>query len=665
MQKILWKQCRVAGVCVALLVSALPARAGLFDDLLEKGAELVKGVGSVLNQGPSEETLLAQTPEQQDQSFMALQEEKEFDKLVKLATALHAKGSAVGTHFLGRAYLDGKGIAQDKDKGYSMIKQAAQMGDMRAQTTLAVLFFQGKKDVMPDSALGMQYLTASAEKYDGSAELLAQVYAEGKNGIPKDRAKALDVYKNHKWTNSTRWQAKIKQLEAQLQAIPTVPDFLAQTPQQQDTSLANLLAQNDYAIVMELASAAADTGSPTGKLYQAMAYLSGNGAVVNKPKGLALLTQAADAGAARAQLQLGRLLITDQDTSVRNVPVGMAYLGRCVLEFGEAAMLLAAIHEKGEHGQPVDKAKALSVYQLVREPQYASQAKTRIAALEYELKPVPTVDDLLAMPTDKQYKELSELRSKKKYAEVLSLAQALHEKGAFPGTFFVGSAHWFGRGTVVNEPLGAEYLAKAADGGIHAAEMNAGRGFLFGKWGFALDEARGLKYLQACYKYFNDCAYDIARAHENGMGGLPKDKAKALAIYRNYGWASDFENNAIIAKKIKELDPKPPHEDVFIKVMEAAKSVGVRVSNVGTSGNGYFGSGVLMVNGSIKVEFETGLEIYDGMKPKLWMTFASSDRRVHDPLRKRMIAALRGQFGSFDSTFDRNSTVFNPDWVNL
>ena len=91
----------------------------------------------------------------------------------------------------------------------------------------------------------------------------------------------------------------------------------------------------------------------------------------------------------------------------------------------------------------------------------------------------------------------------------------------------------------------------------------------------------------------------------------------------------------------------------------------MRVSNVGTSGNGYFGSGVLMVNGSIKVEFETGLEIYDGMKPKLWMTFASSDRRVHDPLRKRMIAALRGQFGSFDSTFDRNSTVFNPDWVNL
>jgi hypothetical protein len=53
------------------------------------------------------------------------------------------------------------------------------------------------------------------------------------------------------------------------------------------------------------------------------------------------------------------------------------------------------------------------------------------------------------------------------------------------------------------------------------------------------------------------------------------------------------------------------------------------------------------------------------MKPKLWMTFASSDRRVHDPLRKRMIAALRSQFGSFDSTFDRNSTVFNPDWVNL
>jgi len=655
------KRWRGAAVSVVLATSVLPAHAGFFDDLVNKGAELVKGVGKALNTGPSEETVLAQTPEQQDQTLNKLYEAKDYEIVVRLANALHAKNSAVGTYFVGVCTLLGEGVAQDKDKGLDLIKQAAQAGDIRAKSVLGTLF-ASDKDVKLEPAVAMQYLVAGAEKFDEAAELLASLYEDGLRGIPKDRAKALAVYKNHKWADPNRWQDKIKKLEAQLLAIPSVNVFLAQSPQQQETTLQSLQTTNDYINLLELANALAPSGSPVAQYYLGQAYVFGQGVAEDKPKGMSLLLQSADAGFKRAQMHVGILLTSTKDTSLKNVAKGIPYLEASAKEFWESAYGLAQLYEKGDAALAQDKTKALAYYKSINAPSMQGELKPKIAALEYELKPVPTLAELLAMQAEQQRAALSELMDKKKYTELMPLALALDEKGIPWGSFFVGSLHFHGRGVVQNEKLGAEYWKKGADAGIHAAESNAGRGFLFGQWGFARDEALGVKYLQGCFDFFNDCAYELARAHQNGWGGLPKNKDKALAIFKNHKWDANYSQKSEIAKKIKELDPTAGAQDVFVKVMEAAKSIGVRVSDVRTEGNSYHGSGNMTINGSIKVGFSTELMIFDDMKPKLFMYFTSDDRRVHDPLRKRMVSALENKFGNLRSTFDGNSTMFVQDW---
>ena len=653
---------KLATVGLLFSLSVLPAHAGFLDDLVNKGTELVKGVGKALNRGPSEETVLAQTPEQQDQTLIGLYEAKDFDNVVRLANALHSKGLVVGTYFLGLCTYMGEGLALDKAKGIELIKQAAQAGDVRAQSTLGNLFANGVKDAQLDSAQNMHYLQAGAEKFDWSAGLLAEVYEKGLQGIPKDRAKALAIYKEHKWADATRWQSKISQLEAQLKAIPTEAVFLAQTPQQQDKTLFDLQASSDHTDVVKLANALLPSGSPVAKYYLALAYLKGEGLAQDKIQGQTLVLEAADAGFKRAQMFAGAGLVYTKDEKLLDVPRGLKLLEASLPEFPESAIMLAEINAKGEFGQPVNLPRALALYKTVQDPKYLAKIKPVIALLEEELKPLPTVAELLAMSSEQQDQTLSALQVKKKYADVMRLATALDEKGSAVGAFYVGLLHSNGRGVEQNEKLGAQYWLKAAAAGMHAAESNAGRGLLFAQWGFERDEALGVKYLQACYDYFNDCAYELARAHQNGWGGLPKNKDKALSIFKNYKWNANYSMKPEIAKKIKELDPTAGSEEVFVKVMEAAKSIGVRVSDARAEGYKYLGQGNMTINGSIKVGFSCELMIFEGMKPKLFMYFTSDDRRVHDPLRKRMVAALESKFGNLRSAFDGNSTMFVQDW---
>lgn len=658
--------CRAAAASLLLTTSVLPAHAGFFDDLVSKGAELVKGVGKALNTGPSEESVLAQTPNEQDQTLIKLYDAKEYNDVVRLAKALHAKGSAVGTNFMGLCMTLGQGVAADKVKGLDFIKQAAQAGDVRAQSFLGALFAAGR-DIPIDGALAMQYLIAGAEKFDEAAELLAMVYEEGSQGITKDRGKALAIYKEHPWADSSRWQSKISQIEARLKAIPTESIFLAQTPQQQDAILLDLQASGDHTEAVKLANALLPSGSSIAKYYLAMAYLKGEGLAQDKIQGQTLVFEAADAGFKRAQMFAGAGLVYTKDEKLRDVPRGLKLLEASLPDFPESAIMLGEIYAQGDFGQPVDLPKALALYKSVQDPQYATKIKPAIAALEYELKPVPTVAELLAMQAEQQRAALNELSKKKKYAELMSLALALDEKGMPWGSFFVGSLHFNGHSVVKNEKLGAEYWKRAADAGIHPAEYNAGSGFLFGQWGFARDEALGVKYLQSCFDFFDDCAYELARAHQNGWGGLPKSKDKALAIFRNHKWDADYSKKSEIAKKIKELDPTEGSQELFVNYMEALKSVGLRVTDVRTQGNSYHGDGTFLVNGEILLKFESELRVSteEGVRPRL-ITSLESTRGSHNhalkPMAERIRIALERKFGNLRNVFHSDSTIIRQNW---
>ncbi|TXT37107.1 MAG: hypothetical protein FD135_3836 [Comamonadaceae bacterium] len=655
---------KLAGVGLLLTACVLPAQAGFFDDILKKGAELVKSAEQSLGlQDAATTEFLAKRPEEQDAELEGLRLANKYDELFKKANALHGKGSTVGTYFVSAAYLQGWGVEKDHVKGFDLLKQAAASGNIRAQGVLGGLASMGNKAFPLDGELAKSYLVAGAQKYDEVAEILANLYETGSANIPKNLAKALEVYKTHPWANAGKWSAKITTLEAVLAPIPSAEEFLAQTPQQQDKTLLDLQARGDHTDVVKLANALLPSGSPIAKYYLALAYLKGEGLAQDKIQGQALVLEAADAGFKRAQMFAGAGLVYTKDEKLLDVPRGLKLLEASLPDFPESAIMLAEIHAKGDFGQPVNLPKALALYKTVQDPQYLAKIKPVIAALEDELKPLPTVAEMLAMTSEQQDQTLSALQVKKKYADVMRLATALDEKGSAVGAFYVGSMHSNGRGVEQNEKLGAQYWLKAAAAGMHAAESNAGRGLLFAQWGFERDEALGVKYLQACYDYFNDCAYELARAHQNGWGGLPKNKDKALSIFKNYRWNANYSMKPEIAKKIKELDPLAGSQDVFVKVMEAAKGIGVRVTDVRTEGNSYFGSGTMTINGSIKVGFDAELFVSESLaKPKLFLSFTSSDRRVHDPLRQRMVAALKGKFGNLYSAFDGNSTMFVQDW---
>lgn len=610
---------------------------------------------------PSMQELLAQTPEQQDQTLTALYEARDYANVMKLATALGNQGSLVGASYMGFLYLTGQGVAKDSEKGVKLIKFAAESGNLRAQAMSGAAFAVGKMDLVRDRAQGMQYLLATVEKFDEAAEMLAMLYEEGLQGVARDKAKALAVYKNRRWTDPGRWQDKIRQLEGELFVKPTVSAFLDQNPQQQDQTLAALQAGRDHAGVFELASALAARGSMVGQHYLGQAYLGGNGVAQDVGKGRALLFQAADAGFKRAQMMAGVGMLFSKDESLRNDAVALKYVQASASEFAESAMALGQAYEQGKYGLAVDKARALALYKSVTDVKYAAAIKGDIEKLEAELKIPPTPQELAALDAVQQELVLAELYDKKKdYATVMLLATFLADKDSPVGQQYLGLIHWEGKGVKEDEPRGAALLAKSAAAGLHRSEWLAGRGMLFEKWGFARNEVLAVKYLQACFAFYYDCAYELARAYENGWGGLSVDKPKALDIFKTYKWSANYKMMGEIKKKIKQLDPTAGSQDLFMQVMQAAKNIGVRVNNAKTEGNSFFGDGTLTVNGSIKVGFSAELMILEGQLPKLFLQLSSSDRRVHDPLRKRYLDALQSEVGNSNlrQVFNHNSTMF-------
>jgi TPR repeat protein len=71
----------------------------------------------------------------------------------------------------------------------------AEQGDLRAQTTLGLLYYRGSKDVPRDEAEALKWFRLAAERGDAAAEFnLGVMYSEGQ-GVPQDHAKAAKFYR--------------------------------------------------------------------------------------------------------------------------------------------------------------------------------------------------------------------------------------------------------------------------------------------------------------------------------------------------------------------------------------------------------------------------------------------------------------------------------------
>ena len=105
------------------------------------------------------------------------------------AKAAAKRGDAAAEYFLGRAYFQGKDVAQDYSKAAELFRKAAEQGNAQAQNDLGAMFENGL-GVERDLTEAVNWFTRSAETGDANGQLnLGRMYATG-SGVDIDLVKA-------------------------------------------------------------------------------------------------------------------------------------------------------------------------------------------------------------------------------------------------------------------------------------------------------------------------------------------------------------------------------------------------------------------------------------------------------------------------------------------
>jgi hypothetical protein len=278
---------------------------------------------------------------------------------------------------------------------------------------------------------------------------------------------------------------------------------------------------------------------------------------------------------------------------------------------------------------------------------------------------------LVKISAEEQENLLEEIYLTGDFALLKRVATAPANLGSPPALFFLGQLYMFGPPADKDEAKAVQYISRAADGGNLWAKLTIGVHAMVGRLGFAKDEKKAVEYLKASYGLSGDGAFALAKAFEQGSGGLEKDPKKAAGIYQSYKWqgteiamakkrleALGLASNT--ATQASSVSNAKKHQDLFVKVMQAAKAIGVQVSDARTEDDSYIGAGRIRVNGNINVDFEAELMTFSDQLPKLFITFKTDEQRLQSPLRERLLAALKDEVGNSDlrSVFNRNSSMF-------
>lgn len=638
----------------------------------------LSGHASWAQNAPSLKEIQAQASAQQDQSLAALLDAKDYAAVQKLSSPLTKKGSAVGQLYEGQLALNGWGVKEDRAKGVKLIMQAAAGGLARAQMLAGIALLQDTPGFAKNDELAIKYLQASASVFTESAMLLASAYEKGLGGLPVDRVRAVEIYKSiSDPEHAAKLKPRIEELETFVKYETQANELIVKPLEEQEKLFSDLyFTRKDYATVRGVGLVMAEQGSSVAQHYLGMAHWFARGGPKDDALGARYLAKSAAAGDREAQRMAGRGLLYGTDGFVRDEALAVKYLQAC-FEFNNYCMLdLAVAHEKGVGGLVKDPAKAYAIYKTDRwNSNFAEMAAVK-AKLK-ELAPLPSsgVKPLAAELSTPLGRELEQLIDEGKFAEAFAKASPVAEKNDPDGLFALYQLYRNGRGVAIDKVKADAYLVRAADAGHLSAMAMEGYGLALS--GSKL--AKGTRFLKTAADGGNIGAMESLRdLYDYGYSdSLPKNMAQArhyaLRVHetlqlRTGSASGEYEVKTLREAKAKAakytgMDPKADSQAMFVKVMEAAKSIGVKVTDARTEGNSYFGEGALSINaGSIKAGFSAELMILEDRKPKLFLSFSSGDRRVHEPLRKRMVAALEANFGSLRSVFDGNSTMFVQGW---
>ena len=142
-------------------------------------------------------------------------QEKNYAAALKESTPLAEQGNADAQVLLGRMYLMGQGVTQDRDQAMKWFKAAAVQGNADAQFLLSSMLLLPQKDV----GEGMKWLRLSADQGMRDAQyLLGKTYLQGLKDVPRDLVQAAMWLELAAKGNTEFYQNELRAAEALLTA---------------------------------------------------------------------------------------------------------------------------------------------------------------------------------------------------------------------------------------------------------------------------------------------------------------------------------------------------------------------------------------------------------------------------------------------------------------
>jgi TPR repeat protein len=241
------------------------------------------------------------------------------------------------------AYVDG-----DFSHALEVLTPLATAGNGRAQGILGQLY-QGKTGVPRDTAKALQWARKSAAQNDPDGEMaLSNLYLAG-DGVPKDEAQALALIHRAVAQNNAEAKLRLGLMYINGQGVARDP-AIARLWMSASAKQHYFAAQVILGRVVLNEGTRLDAGLPIGGDASADAAL---------PPLAASIKQAAQAGDAKAQLALGRSLYAQGLSTGADVTDALPWVEKAAASGDAMAQFAAgALYIDGTHGIPYNDAKA-------------------------------------------------------------------------------------------------------------------------------------------------------------------------------------------------------------------------------------------------------------------------------------------------------------------
>jgi len=142
-------------------------------------------------------------------------QEKNYAAALKESAPLAEEGNADAQVLLGRMYMMGQGVDQDRDRAMKWFKTAAVQGNADAQFFLGSMYLLPQQDV----GEGLKWLRLSAEQGMQDAQyLLGKTYLQGIKDAPQDLVQAAMWLRLAATGNTDFYQNELRSAEGRLTA---------------------------------------------------------------------------------------------------------------------------------------------------------------------------------------------------------------------------------------------------------------------------------------------------------------------------------------------------------------------------------------------------------------------------------------------------------------